>query len=237
VRSVSADGKRAYRQGTDYPLQKVKYVQRVLPLDGFLSFNGYIYGRPVSKGYIARYQQNRRKVPLSKYRKWSHEREYRLVDETDWFTTRITEAGPIERWRIDRIFRYDQTQLTGVIFGMKMPEQDRSEVFHTIAEMRNRLRMDTGGCLPVVQFSEAVQVHSRYQMRIVPIKGLDCCNAQFEPQELTSKLEEMGRMTEIGRRTAQGTEREYALYRGKDTEPSNKSFGARLNLEKGDELQ
>ena len=212
VKAVSADGKASYQEGDEYPLQKVRYVTRIQPLDGFLSFNGQIYGKTVRKKYVESYWKKYRQVPLLKYRKWQNEKEYRLVDQSDWFTTQITNDGPVERWKMDRIFHYDQTQLTGITFGMRMSPKERSEITHSILEMRRRLVMQTGGCLPVLLFREAVQVHSHYQLKILPIKGLDYKNHEFEPIQQPAKEVEFKQMIEIAEKFGQNVGQDYAIY-------------------------
>ncbi len=211
IKSKEGNGTYEYCGGMKFQFKEVKYNNKIKPLDGFLNFNEYIYGKKVSKNTINQFWKDFQDSAFRKYKKWEYEDEYRLVDFSDWMPTDITTEGAKVKPFIDRIFFYDQTQLTGLIFGLKMGSKERSEMEQIIHKMRERLRWGCS-CLPVFQFYEAAQIHNRYKMNINPLYGLDSENNKFQPNEIEIKQEQQKKQIALLKRYCKTTIPPYALF-------------------------
>lgn len=187
IKLKQENGVYEYLEGLKLQFQKVKYLNKIKSLDGFLNFNEYIYGKKVDKNIPKQFWKEFQDSALKKYKKWKYEEEFRLIDFSDWMPNNISEKGATIKPFVERIYYYDQTQLTGLIFGLKLGSKERFELEQIIFKMRERLLLDCNGCLPVFQFYVATQKHNQYKMNIVPLYGLDSENKRFQPSELRSK--------------------------------------------------
>jgi len=197
IKSKRADGTFEYLPGTQYEFKKVKYQNRIVPLDGFLNFNAYIYGKKVNQQYKNAFWEDYQDIPTTKYSKWKYENEYRLIDYSHWMPDKVDENGPKQKRIVDRIYYYDQTQLTGIVFGINITENNKSEIIKTIITMRNILKWHCHFCLPIFYFYNAIQTHSTYKIEIKSYLGLDVNNSEFEPNESVEKINNFNQILNI----------------------------------------
>ena len=183
----------------EYKFEEVVYDKQNVTTNGFYTMPSSIYGNSIIDPAAERlkYWKIKRQSFLTKFESWGYEKEVRLIHD-DWFTSNASANGVNKRPICERIFYYDQKQLTGIIFGSKMKSDHRQEIEIIILKMRVNLIND---CVPLFIFYETVENTAEYEMRIKPLKGLDHLNKHFIMSEYESKKQEYDRMKEHFNRT------------------------------------
>jgi hypothetical protein len=213
ARSYLADGTPQYAEGAVHPFKQVDYVKQILPLNAFYSFKRSIFGRTVSQKNIDNYWKQYALLATRKYRNWWFEAEYRLVDTTDWMPDHVSSEGAAVRYSVDRLFYYDQTQLSGIVFGMNISDSNKAELVRIVEVMRTGLFNECNGCLPLFYFYNAKQSHSKYEMQTEPFLGLDMNNREFDPIDATAKEQEFRESVELLRKYNSSRPMEHAIFR------------------------
>ena len=156
---------------------KVEYGDTPPTINGYKAFHSIVdrsvYENDLFKDYA-----------VNKYSKWSYEDEYRLIDASQCFAqTNINKSA------VNRIFYYDQTQLTGLIFGLRVSETDKNEIVSTIIEMRTKL-FEFTHILPIFIFYQARLENDNYLINTdYIIKILDFENNEISVEELNKSKE------------------------------------------------
>ncbi len=178
--------------------EEVCYNNKNVTINGFYLFPKFILGENITEDERQKYWSLRKKSYLTKYKSWDYEQEVRIIVD-DWADVKSSEDGVIKKTISDRIFYYDQQQLTGIIFGSKMNKNEQTEIRSIIYKMRgNKLERDnifingrfSGSYLPIFIFYQAKESSLEFQMNIEPIDGLDSKNCVFQMNELEIKKEE-----------------------------------------------
>lgn len=208
------DGTYGYQEGKKFHFDKVKYKKNILALDGFMNFSPYIYGENKNKPSIDNFWNKFKESALIKYNKWKYEEEYRIIDYSDWMPNKVDENGVKKKNFIDRVFFYDQTQLTGIIFGSKMDANKADEIEILIHRMRQNVSWECNECLPIFIFYKAVIDHNNYNMKTKPLYGLDHKNNKFNIEQLKEKEEELQRNMDIINKYCKDYKKDHHVYKG-----------------------
>lgn len=125
-----------------FKLQDVKYVDEPTCLDGMMCFSGAVVGDKYKPQEIEEFQQQYSQTYLLKHSVWEYEKESRVVLSTayPWMT-----GGTISISPNDRLFRYNSTQLVGIVLGIKMPNNQRERIKEIIAEKVERWYIPSTG--------------------------------------------------------------------------------------------
>ncbi len=101
----------------EYKFEEVDYDKQNVTTNGFYTLPSSIYGNSIIDPDAERlkYQKIKRQSFLTKFESWRYEKEVRLIHD-DWFTSKASANGVNKRPICERIFYYDQKQLTGLIF-------------------------------------------------------------------------------------------------------------------------
>ena len=174
--------------------EEVIYDYKNVTSNAFYFFPKAVFGQGITEEERLNFWKLRKKSYLTKYTSWQYEQEVRIVLD-DWFDPRTSTEGVIKRQIVDRMFYYDQKQLTGIIFGAKMGENEREEIRSIILKLRRDLLerdslLDKGSYLPLFTFYEAKENSEEFQMNIEPINALDTMNKTFSILEFPKKKEE-----------------------------------------------
>jgi len=123
-----------------FELKDVKYVAEPNCLDGMMCFSGAVVGDRYSPQDIESFQQQYSKTYLQKHSVWEYEEESRVVLSTiyPWMT-----GGTVSITSHDRLFRYNSTQLVGIVLGVKMSQNQRDRIKEIITEKVERWYIPT----------------------------------------------------------------------------------------------
>ena len=176
----------------EYKIENVSYRDANNITNGFYCFPGAIYGDPVHEDDRKKHWEDKKAALLTKFSSWQYEDEVRIVHD-DWLTNNANENGVIKKTAWERIFYYDQTQLTGVIFGSRMESSQRSEIRSLVMGLRHNLIMSIG-YLPIFTFYESSESAMKYKMNIKQLDGLDAFNHLFDIELLKVKQEEYNKL-------------------------------------------
>lgn len=169
----------------EYEPKDVSYLPRNTPTNGFYNFSASILGRNIDERERVEYGNNKAKSFLTKFTSWGYEEEVRFIHD-DWLTGKTDQDGVEKKSIHERIFYYDQKQLTSIVFGSKMYSRDKNELRGIIYLIREK-KQTKGELLPVFVFYEAEESSIDYKMKIRPIDGLDFSNKLFEISLLEEK--------------------------------------------------
>lgn len=190
-----------YNIFSNLTFEEVIYAEKNVMVNGAFLFSPYVAGINRDETKVKAYWNLRRQSYLTKFSSWKYEQEVRIVVD-DWFNVRAARDGIIKRPISERIFHYDQKQLTGIIFGARMPDAHREEVRHVIYELRHILQKN-GDTLPPFLFYEAEENAKGFRMEIEPIDGLDSMNKFFQTDEYTHKLNEYNQIKDFNKKNRQ----------------------------------
>lgn len=125
-----------------FTIQDVKYVAEPTCLDGMMCFPGGVVGERYTPQEIEEFQRQYSQTYLQKHSVWGYEEESRVVLSTiyPWMT-----GGAISITPHDRLFRYNPTQLVGIVLGVKMPKSQRDRIKEIITEKVERWYIPTTG--------------------------------------------------------------------------------------------
>lgn len=188
--------------------EEVSYESNNVTTNGYMMFPKYVYGKEVTEEERKNYWNLRRKAYLTKYTSWSYEQEVRVLVD-DWFDVRSSANGIVKKTIAERIFYYDQRQLTGLVFGTQMTFIEREEVRTIINIARRKLLLrdnvffngrSSGSYLPIFLFYQAVENVNDFKMRIEPIDGLDANSNYFTVDKLDAKKTELNNLKELFRK-------------------------------------
>ncbi len=175
--------------------EEVVYSKKNKTVNGAFLFTSAIAGIESDEDKVKEYWNQRRQSYLTKYTSWVYEQEVRIIRD-DWFNTRSSRNGKIKKPISDRIFHYDQKQLTGIIFGSRMTDSEKEEIRHIIYEMRRQLPQNEE-VLPIFLFHQAVENPTEFRMNIECVEGVDTLNKGFQMDKYQEKLEEYNRLKEF----------------------------------------
>ncbi|MBS1587688.1 MAG: DUF2971 domain-containing protein [Bacteroidetes bacterium] len=179
----------------EHRFEEVNYKDRNVTTNGYYHFPPVVLGDNVSKEQTEEYWDLRRQSYLTKYTSWGYEQEVRLVFD-DWLDIRSSQAGFLKLPVGERIFYYDQRQLTGIIFGAKMKHDYRNEIRNVVINMRERLILNSGKHLPVFVFYQARESSDSFLMNIEGVDGLDVGNRVFQISDLESQRRKEAELNE-----------------------------------------
>lgn len=125
-----------------FTLQDVQYVAEPTCLNGMMCFSGAVVGDRYSPQEIEEFQHKYNQTYLQKHSIWEYEEESRIVLSSvyPWITGDTVSFTPH-----DRLFRYNSTQLVGIVLGVKMPKAQRERIKEIIAEKVERWYIATTG--------------------------------------------------------------------------------------------
>ena len=107
----------------NFKLHDVSYGPKSRNINGFSLFPAGIYGRDFTQEERDNYWQSIEKMYLTKSACWDYEEESRLYMPAGSVLTSDEILSPL-----DRIFHYDNSQIAGVIYGMRMSESNKNLV-------------------------------------------------------------------------------------------------------------
>jgi len=178
----------------EYKIDNVSYKDANNTRNGFYCFSPDIYGDLVPESDRKKYWEDKKTAFLTKFSSWHYEAEVRIIHD-DWFTDNAGENGVTKRPAWERIFYYDQTQLTGVIFGSRMESSQRNEIRSLVMGLRHNLIMSMSiGYLPIFTFYESSESAIKYEMNIKQLDGLDALNHLFDIELLKVKQAEYNKL-------------------------------------------
>lgn len=149
-----------------FPFEKVSYEPRLVELDAFLSLPGVLAARHLTEEEHKAYWEKYRTAFTRKSEEWKYEEEYRLV---------LPSYAPIEN-KLHRLFRFDITQLTGIILGSKIKDSDIRDLQDIVYGIRTRLSENGRFPLPVFTFYRSVMDYSNLTIQSSPFQCLDMYN-------------------------------------------------------------
>jgi hypothetical protein len=119
-----------------FQFQDVTYVDDVKHISAFTLFPKTVAGSEFSDEEIHSLRKAQFEQYLQKHSCWSYEEESRLVLETPmkWLFG--------DQWEYsiqERLFRYEPTQLVGVVFGARTKENDKTRIFQILEERNDRI--------------------------------------------------------------------------------------------------
>lgn len=177
---------------TEYQIKNVSYKNANNITNGFYCFPGAIYGHPVHEDYRKKHWEDKEAALLTKFSSWQYEDGVRIVHD-DWLTDNASENGVIKKPAWERVFYYEQTQLTGVIFGSRMESSQRNEIRSLVMGLRHNL-IGPIGYLPIFIFYESSESAMKYEMNIKQLDGLDAFNHLFDIELLEVKQAEYNKL-------------------------------------------
>lgn len=137
-------------------------------IDGFTLFPKRVYGEEFSSEDHKLYWENIEKLYLTKSVCWEYEQEARL------YTPAGSALSPI-----DRIFHYDSNQIAGVIYGMRMTE-DNKKIIREILLRKSKeryIRSEGNRILFNIISFEAKFDDNQHSISITPSEIFDCGEA------------------------------------------------------------
>ncbi|TCW13571.1 DUF2971 family protein [Raoultella sp. BIGb0138] len=140
-------------------------------LDGFTLFPSYVYGRELSNEEITSYWESRENVYLTKSACWDYEEESRLYIHAPSPSLSKEILSPI-----DKIFHYDNSQIAGVIYGMRMSEQNKNIIKEILLRKSKERYMDTKSekyLFNIVSFDASFN-DDQHTISIEPTEIFDC---------------------------------------------------------------
>ncbi|NDO80210.1 hypothetical protein CJP72_05285 [Citrobacter sp. NCU1] len=121
----------------NFKLHDVLYGTRN-SVDGFTLFPHGVYGRQMSAEEHKSYWENMENMYLTKSSCWDYEQEARLYIAASSACVSQDLLSPI-----DRIFHYDNSQIAGVIFGMRMSESNKKIIREILLKKSIERYMDS----------------------------------------------------------------------------------------------
>lgn len=118
-----------------FKFQKINYTNTIKPINAFYNFNTYINGEKANEFNHRSYWQDYNKATLTKSRKWNYEQEYR-ISISHLRPQNISKDGASKIPSAFRIFRYDQSQIDGIIIGSRVSQHLKEELIATIHKMK-----------------------------------------------------------------------------------------------------
>jgi hypothetical protein len=188
---------KSYEQ--DFPknlkFREVIYDEKSVTTNGLFLFPKQVSGIEREDSKYDQYWDLRARAYLTKFSSWSYEQEVRLVVD-NMLNSRISAQGIVKKAIVERTFYYDQTQLTGIIFGSKMGENEKREIQYIIySQRRNLLKREN--YLPIFIFYQAKESVDGFKMQIIPTGGIDAMNKSFEISELAAKTDEYNNIKQL----------------------------------------
>lgn len=112
-------------------MKDIEYVSEPQYMDGFLCFPRNVVGYDPAPDVLDKHMRDFNNVYLQKHSVWEDEKEVRILlsSGTSWFAGERLSLSPHQR-----LFHYDSTQLVGIIFGAKMPNDQRKRIKEIISE-------------------------------------------------------------------------------------------------------
>lgn len=153
-----------------FKMHDVNYGQKK-NLDGFTLFPSHVYGRELSSEELTSYWGNRESTYLTKSACWNYEEESRL-----YISSSLASVSMEALSSIDRIFHYDNSQIAGVIYGMRMSEQNKSIVKEILLRKSKERYMDTKNekyLFDIVSFDASFS-DDQHTIFIEPSEIFDC---------------------------------------------------------------
>lgn len=168
----------------NFRLHDVSYGANFKSLDGFVLFPVGVYGRDFNQEERDNYWKSVESAYLNKSACWDYEEESRLYIPAGSVLTSDDMLSPL-----DRIFHYDNSQIAGVIYGMRMSESNKNLVREILLrKSEDRFKDDQNDMylFDIVAF-EASFDDSRHAVAIKPTEIYDCGNAidRFNPNFLS----------------------------------------------------
>lgn len=116
-------------------VQDIEYVSEPKYVDGLMCLPPYIIGSTPTQDAIEKHRHDFGSIYLQKHSVWDYEKEVRVLLSSGmpWLAGKRLSLSPHQR-----LFHYDSTQLTGIIFGAKMPNSQRERVKEIIFEKEHR---------------------------------------------------------------------------------------------------
>lgn len=153
-----------------FKMHDVNYGQKK-NLDGFTLFPSHVYGRELSSEELISYWGNRESTYLTKSACWNYEEESRLYISSSSASVSMEALSSI-----DRIFHYDNSQIAGVIYGMRMSEKNKSIVKEILLRKSKERYMDTKNekyLFDIVSFDTRFN-DDQHTISIEPLEIFDC---------------------------------------------------------------
>ncbi|HIG8799644.1 TPA: DUF2971 domain-containing protein [Raoultella terrigena] len=140
-------------------------------IDGFTLFPSYVYGRELSNEELTSYWKNRENIYLTKSACWDYEKESRL-----YISSSLACVSKEALSSIDRIFHYDNSQIAGVIYGMRMSEKNKRIIKEILLRKSKERYMDTKNekyLFDIVSFDARFN-DDQHTISIEPSEIFDC---------------------------------------------------------------
>lgn len=153
-----------------FKLHEVIYGPRK-STDGFTLFPHGIYGREMTNEERTLYWENTEKACLTKSSCWDYEQESRLYIPAISACVSNEVLSPI-----NRIFHYDNSQIAGVIYGMRMSESNKRlvrEILLRKSEDRYRDSENDKFLFDIVSFESQFD-DNQHNISIEPSEIFDC---------------------------------------------------------------
>ncbi len=182
----------------EYKLKEVNYSPLFITTDAYYGFSKDVFGEDSSTIDPKKNFENLENSFLTKYESWKYEQEIRMLD-FNMLRSQVI-GDDLVKWDTnERIFHYDQEQLTGIIFGSRMDSGTKKEVKSIISKVRDGMT-DGIKALPIFTFYESKKTFPDYKMKICHTEGLDSSNRHFEYKDINRVRDDYVKMKEIEKR-------------------------------------
>lgn len=181
---------------TEYALEDVHYEKKRVKANAYFAFPKQVYGESVSREDVNDFHNTVKEAYTTKYQSWLYEREKRLLYYNGVWGNGLNSEGFVKKHSlIERVFHYDKSQLTGIIFGSRMQKENKEELEAIIWKNRREQSLS-----PPFIFYESKESQHCYEMDIQIIKCVDSHNKDCDPKEYETKMEEYNKiMAEVKR--------------------------------------
>ena len=125
----------SFQIGDSFVMKDIKYVSEPQYIDGFLCFPPNVVGYDPNPDVMEKHMHDFNNVYLQKHTVWKDEKEVRILLSSgpSWLAGEQLSLSPHQR-----LFHYDSNQLVGIIFGTKMPNDQRKRIREIIQEKVSR---------------------------------------------------------------------------------------------------
>lgn len=157
----------------NFTLKDVKYSSKK-SIDGFTLFPYKVYGRDFTTEERKAYWESIEEMYLTKSPCWDYEEESRLYLPSSTACVSRETLLPI-----DRTFHYDNSQIAGVIYGMRMSESNKKLIREILLRKSQERYMDSKHdtyLFNIVSF-DANFDDERHTISIEPVEIFDCGKA------------------------------------------------------------
>lgn len=164
--------------GNTFQFEPVSYTKNLETLDALMSTPLGISGKRVTGEERREYWKSYRKAFLRKSTAWEYEAEYRLL-------LPFVFDGLSNRFQ--RLFHFDVSQLTGLIFGSKIRQEDAGDLIEIVVRLRRDF-LNSERYLPPFIFYKATLDLAKYTIKHTPLFVLDPFNKRLPPAEIEQTI-------------------------------------------------